>query len=82
MARVDQVPIPLGLVETQAATHRARFGSWPPGYEAWSMRFCRGVVPQRVLDLVERLRRETPWRWCRCGADLEVGACTDCLVAS
>jgi hypothetical protein len=25
------------------------------------MRYCRGVIPQRVLDMVEVLKRDRPW---------------------
>lgn len=48
---------PMGLVETTAAKHFARFGIWLP----WYMRICQHVVPERVRAMAARLAVDRPW---------------------
>jgi len=54
------VPVRLGLVETQAAKHMARFGYYPEAYMVMVRMYCGGIVPPRVSDLANRIRAE--WR--------------------
>lgn len=57
--RETPVPVPLGLVETTAATCMARYGHWPEWYPGWAARF--GGIPARVHALVVKLRNDRPW---------------------
>lgn len=61
MARDVPVPVRLGLVETQAAKHYARFGYYPEAYMVMVRMYCGGIVPARVSDLAARIREARPW---------------------
>lgn len=55
------VPVRLGLVETQAATHMARFNYYPEAYMLMVKMYHGGIVPPRVHDLAMRIREIRPW---------------------
>lgn len=61
MAREVPVPVRLGLVETQAAKHMARFNYYPADYMVMVKSYCNGVVPDRVRDLAMRMRVAHDW---------------------
>lgn len=61
MAREVPVPVPLGLVETQAAKHMARFNYYPADYMVMVKNYHGGIVPRRVYELAMRIREARPW---------------------
>lgn len=67
-----------GLVATQAATARARFGRWPTDFLDIVRRMYAGRIPAHVEELRARLERDRPWERCVHGISLIVDFCLEC----
>lgn len=73
-------PIPRGGEQARvAAGIMARYGYWPADFLDIVARCNRGVIPDYVKQLRDRLSRERPWERCAHGTDLTVEPCLECI---